>query len=420
MTPIVITPEEILPDEVRLWEALFKSGLQRLHVRKPHVSINELKHMLHSLAKQYHSRVILHQHHILAEEFYLGGIHFKSVHQTDEYPIKRQNISRSRSCHTPLEVLNHYKTHDYVFLSPIYNSISKQGYPSAFYPNEIQTLFQDHPEIKNCIALGGIDQTNIQDCLDLGFMGCALLGSIWEGNHLSPELVSKRFYEIQANSKMMIKNTSISDFQFITNDFSKLNELEQIQQVCKAGAKWIQLRLKNKSDEDILKMGKQAADICHQYQAKLILNDHAHLVKEIGAHGVHLGKADLSPVTARKLLGREYIIGGTANDINDIRQLHQSGVDYIGLGPFRFTQTKKNLAPVLGLKGYKQIIEQCQIENIHLPIVAIGGINIEDVSDLVESGLHGIALSSAITSSENLISTTTNYLKQLINPLCKN
>ncbi|RXQ96095.1 thiamine phosphate synthase [Ancylomarina salipaludis] len=420
MTPIVITPEEILTDEVRLWEALFQSGLQRLHVRKPQASISDLRNMLNDLEKQYHSRVILHQHHILAEEFNLGGIHFKSVHQTDEYPIKRQNISRSRSCHTPLEVLNHYKTHDYVFLSPIYNSISKQGYPSAFYPNEIQTLFQDHPEIKNCIALGGINKTNVQDCLDLGFMGCALLGSIWEGKHLSPELVSKRFCEIQANYKTMTKNTSISDFQFITNDFSKLNELEQIQQVCEAGAKWVQLRLKNQSEYNILQAGKQALKICQQYQAKLIINDHAHLVKEIGAHGVHLGKADMSPIAARELLGREYIIGGTANNIDDIRRLHQSGVDYIGLGPFRFTQTKKNLAPVLGLNGYKQIIEQCQIENIHLPIVAIGGINIEDVSDLVSSGLHGIALSSAITSSKNLISTTTNYLKQLISPLCKN
>ena len=93
--------------------------------------------------------------------------------------------------------------------------------------------------------------------------------------------------------------------------------------------------------------------ICRKYNATLILNDHVHLVKEIGANGVHLGKSDMSPVKARELLGSNYIIGGTANNMEDIRQLHKSGVDYIGLGPFRFTRTKKNLAPILGIEGYK-------------------------------------------------------------------
>ena len=144
MNLIVITPEEILPDEIQLWEALFQSGLQKLHVRKPHISISQLRDMLTCLPEKYHSHVILHQHHKLVYEFNMGGIHFKSSRQVENYSIIDKVLSRSKSCHTPLEVLNNYKTHDYVFLSPIFNSISKKGYPSAFYSDEIKTFFQDH------------------------------------------------------------------------------------------------------------------------------------------------------------------------------------------------------------------------------------------------------------------------------------
>jgi len=420
MTILVITPEEILPDEVQLWEALFLAGLQKLHVRKPQASVSQLRDMLNCLPAEYHSRLILHQHYKLIDEFKLAGVHFKSNSQAEENLGDYKSLSRSKSCHTPLEVLNNYKTHDYVFLSPIFNSISKKGYPSAFYSDEIRTFFQDHPQINNCIALGGINESHIQICKEMGFAGCALLGTIWQGDSLSPELISKRLRDILTRNFNMKKETRISSFQFISNDFSHVDELEQIHQVCQAGARWVQLRLKNRSEQDILKLGKQAAEICQQYQATLVINDHAHLIKEIGAEGVHLGKADMSPVEARKQLGSNLIIGGTANNMDDIRQLHKAGVDYIGLGPFRFTHTKKNLAPVLGLHGYTEIIKQCREENIHLPIVAIGGIKLEDVSSLISCGLHGIALSSSITSDENIINTTKNYLKQITHPSCKN
>ncbi len=418
MTPIVITPPEIIQNEVNLWEALFLAGLERLHVRKPQTTLAEFKGMLTCLPEKYHSRLVLHQHFQLVNEFNLGGLHFKSNVQTAKVDLDCKNLSLSKSCHTPLEVLNNFKKHDYVFLSPIFDSISKKGYPSAFYTDEIRSFFHDNPQVKNCIALGGINVKNAQECLDLGFAGCALLGAIWEGENLSTELISNRFQNIQASYKPMIENLSISRFQFITNDFSNLDELKQIQQVCEAGTKWVQLRLKNRSEHDIIHLGKQVAEICRQYQATFILNDHAHLVKEIGAHGVHLGKADISPIEARKILGSNYIIGGTANNMNDVRQLHKSGVDYIGLGPFRFTQTKKNLAPVLGLSGYEEIIQNCQNESIDMPIVAIGGIEINDIPNLMSMGIHGVALSSSITKSENITNTSKEYLKQLINPLC--
>jgi thiamine-phosphate pyrophosphorylase len=419
MTPIVITPPDIIQNEVHLWKALFLAGLERLHVRKPEATLAELKDMLTCLPTKYHSRLVLHQHFQLIDEFNLGGLHFKSTMQAAKMDLDCKNLNLSKSCHTPLEVLNNFKRHNYVFLSPIFDSISKKGYPSAFYTDEIKSFFQDNPQVKNCIALGGISAKNAQECLDLGFAGCALLGAIWEGENLSEELITNRFQNIQANYKPTIEKPAISSFQFITNDFSELDELEQIKKVCESGAKWVQLRLKNKTDEEIIILGKQAVEICRKYKATFILNDHVHLVKEIGAHGVHLGKADMSPLEARNLLSHEYIIGSTANNMDDVRQLHKAGVNYIGLGPFRFTQTKKNLAPLLGLSGYKEIIKNCQSEAIDIPIVAIGGIEIDNVSSLMSTGIHGIALSSSITQAENISKTTKQYLKQLINPLCK-
>ncbi|MDR2692557.1 MAG: thiamine phosphate synthase, partial [Dysgonamonadaceae bacterium] len=137
------------------------------------------------------------------------------------------------------------------------------------------------------------------------------------------------------------------------------------------------------------------------YGADLYINDHVEICRRIGATGVHLGKSDMPPGEARKILGKNFIIGGTANTFEDILRLNAEGVDYIGLGPFRFTATKKNLSPVLGLPGYKQIMEQCAVRGINLPVFAIGGITAGDIPALLNSGITGIAMSSAILQAEN-------------------
>ena len=104
---------------------------------------------------------------------------------------------------------------------------------------------------------------------------------------------------------------------------------------------------------------------------------------------------------ARVYLGEEFIIGGTANTLEDVMRLHRAGVDYIGCGPFRYTTTKKNLAPVLGVEGYRHIIDGMCEAGINLPVVGIGGVTLEDVPDLKAIGLNGIALSGSILRAEN-------------------
>ena len=146
--------------------------------------------------------------------------------------------------------------------------------------------------------------------------------------------------------------------------------------------------------------------LCREYGAKFILDDHVELVRELNADGVHLGKLDMPVAEARRLLGPEYLIGATANTFEDIERGAGQGADYIGLGPFRFTQTKRNLSPVLGLEGYRTIMERCRNAGIALPVVAIGGITAADVENILATGVTGIALSGALLQAENTLEET--------------
>ena len=136
--------------------------------------------------------------------------------------------------------------------------------------------------------------------------------------------------------------------QFITHQTDTISYLHSAELVLKGGCKWVQLRMKEASTEEIKKTAFKVRKLCKLYNATFIIDDHVVIAREVGADGVHLGKNDLPVAEARKIVGNSFIIGGTANTFEDIEHLVSAGADYIGLGPFRFTETKKNLSPVLG------------------------------------------------------------------------
>ncbi|PZF71466.1 thiamine phosphate synthase [Taibaiella soli] len=197
----------------------------------------------------------------------------------------------------------------------------------------------------------------------------------------------------------------ISRLQYITTDASLAEK------ACIGGAKWIQLRLKNVNYEAYLETAKEVQLVCEQYNAIFIVNDNVSLALETGAHGVHLGKEDMPPAKARDLLGDDFIIGSTANTIEDIIRLSKEPINYIGLGPFRFTKTKENLSPVIGLEGYEAIFAALNKQNIqHPPIVGIGGIETDDIAALLQTGLYGIAVSGIISNAEDPAMITNTLL----------
>ena len=179
---------------------------------------------------------------------------------------------------------------------------------------------------------------------------------------------------------------------------------EQLHNIHKAldnGCHWIQLRFKNQNTLEVFTLAEAVKMLCKEYLATFIINDNVHLVKQLDADGVHLGLSDMKVEEARLILGTTKIIGGTANTFEDVFQRTAEKCDYIGLGPFQFTTTKQNLSPILGLEGYRLIIQQMKIKNIQIPIYAIGGIKLENVEDLMETGIQGIAVSGLITQSKN-------------------
>ena len=203
--------------------------------------------------------------------------------------------------------------------------------------------------------------------------------------------------------------------QFITHSNSRFDYVEGAKQALEGGCRWIQLRMKNKSDSEIEEAASLLKPLCAAYGATFILNDRIDLALKVKADGVHLGKNDTDPAEARKLAGASFIIGGTANTFDDVVALVNKGVDYIGLGPYRFTSTKEKLSPILGLNGYRDIANRCKQAGIELPIVAIGGITREDIPALLKTGIPGIAVSSVILSAADPIKETEEIMNILNN-----
>ncbi|MGL5980649.1 MAG: thiamine phosphate synthase [Phocaeicola sp.] len=191
------------------------------------------------------------------------------------------------------------------------------------------------------------------------------------------------------------------ELQFITHTTERYDHYQGAQLALEGGCRWIQLRMKDASLSEIKKEALRILPICRSYGATFLLDDHLLLAKEVGADGVHLGKQDMPIAEARKLVSDEFIIGGTANSFEDVLMHYQAGANYIGCGPFRFTTTKKNLSPILGLEGYQSIVKQMQEKGIKLPVVAIGGITYEDIPSILKVGIEGIALSGTILQAEN-------------------
>lgn len=184
--------------------------------------------------------------------------------------------------------------------------------------------------------------------------------------------------------------------QFITHRNDRYDEITGTRAVLEGGCRWVQLRMKEATDEEFVRVGREVERLCRRYGATFLVDDRVYLVSELGADGVHLGKNDMPPHEARALLGSDRIIGATANTFEDIERAVASGADYIGLGPFRFTQTKRNLSPILGVEGYREIFTRCRTAGITLPVVAIGGITAADIAPILAAGATGIALSGAL------------------------
>ena len=176
MKLILITTPTYYVEEDQILTALFEEGLDILHLRKPQTSPVYAERLLTLLPEKYHDRIVVHDNFYLKDEYNLKGIHLNS--RNPEIPANYSGHV-SASCHSFEEVLAKKKETDYLFLSPIFDSISKKGYQSAFTAEELKEASRKGIIDQNIIALGGIDESTIEQAKELNFGGVALMGGLW-------------------------------------------------------------------------------------------------------------------------------------------------------------------------------------------------------------------------------------------------
>ena len=201
----------------------------------------------------------------------------------------------------------------------------------------------------------------------------------------------------------------------ITHKNQRFSEYEEVAKAIEGGCKWVQLRMKGTLN---IETAKQVAELCRKNNVRLCIDDNVDIALQCGANTVHLGKNDMPVAEAWEIVkanykGDDFQIGATANTFEDIKHAVSQGASYIGLGPFRFTQTKEKLSSVLGLDGYRKIMQQCKDENINIPVYAIGGIEFEDIDELMKTGITGIAISGAINNADNPTEVTRRIVEKL-------
>lgn len=389
MRRIIITPEEPVPHEAERIACMLRHGAERVHLRHPGISEHAAASILDGIPSDLRPRVSLHDHFGLAVT-YGTGVH---LNRRNPFPPSRLTGPVSSSCHNVDELL-HAIGNDYNFYSPVFASISKPGYGGdGTIGKDLQIVLDQHVVNDRVFALGGVTPKHFEQIEAMGFGGAAMLGAAW---HELPW-----FHRRAA-------------LQYITPAApSEAALIDGIRGALRGGCRWVQLRMKDAAPDEIVRAGRAVAEACRLYGATFIIDDHVELVEACGADGVHLGANDMPVAEARRRLGAGYIIGATANTLPMLRRAWADGADYAGLGPLRFTTTKKNLSPVLGFDGYSTILADARAEGIDFPVVAIGGITADDIAPLARAGVRGVAVSGTIATDPRPALATERLLQHI-------
>lgn len=384
MRRIGITSEvEVFREQERIINFIQSGYVDYFHIRKPSFSEQQMREYLAVFPKEVRQKLSLHDFHSLAFEMRIGGIHINKRNPILKEEYKKKRISVS--CHSIEQVKEWKEKSNYVFLSPIFDSISKKDYKSAFSFDELKKYFNNKILDNKVVALGGVTKDNIKELENIGFSYCALLSDLWQ----------------------------LPKVMFITPNKTKEEIIKECNIVLQEGIKFIQLRMKKASNDEILDVAKQIRPVCDKYCAILIVDDKIELLKSNLFDGVHLGKNDMPIKQAKQITQNKYLLGATCNTIQDVQKAIGNGADYLGIGPYKYTTTKQNLAPILGLEGYKNIIKYMRENKLTTPFYAIGGITLEDLQPLKKIGIFGIALSGTISTATNKQSIIKEILKTL-------
>jgi len=363
-------------EEAALIEGLLRDGVfARVHLRKPG-DARRVRALLEEIAPDVRPRLSVHRFPELAREFGLW------YHCADSEP-EPAGLVCTHSCHRPADLAAHAGA-PYCFLSPIFPSISKEGYTPAFTIAELSG-----PYPCPVVGLGGITPARLLSLRAMGCAGGAMLGYAWRRLAVDPAgfvAEMRRFSRAVAGFRL----------QYITSAHDAASTAAGAIEAMRGGCRWVQVRMKDAPDAEVRRAVELIAPEARRRSVTLLVDDRVELAARMDAvDGVHLGHADMPRAEARAILGAYKIIGSTANTVEQALALAPLS-DYLGVGPFRFTTTKKNLAPVLGAEGIERVAAALKRASLPVPVTAIGGILPADVPTLMRAGASGIAVSGAI------------------------
>ncbi len=389
---IVITPEAIMVDEARILTSILElDNNLRIHLRHPNADDADVSAIVDDIPRALWNRISVHGHYAVAAAHIGIGVHLSASVLAEGGALPPSPLL-SGSCHTAAEVATAPEALSYVTLSPVYDSISKQGYSASINSSD--------PGVRLClsarsvIALGGMAPEHIADVAAAGFAGAAFLGYVWEGGE-----ALERCRRIVAAARGVSRNVPgrfPSPVHLVTDGVDVATTVTQARQAVSGGCRWVQVRMKDADAADRDAALVSLRDFCHSHNAALIVDDDVQAVLRTSIDGVHLGREDMDPAEARAILGPVPLIGATVNSAADAERLVGKPIDYIGLGPWRFTTTKRRLAQPLGAQGTCELVRHIRDLGIRVPILVIGGITCEDIPAVLASGADGIAVSSAI------------------------
>lgn len=204
----------------------------------------------------------------------------------------------------------------------------------------------------------------------------------------------------------------MNDFHFyvITGEqfHPERHYLEVMEEAIKGGADIIQLREKNKTKKQLLQMARELRELTRQYGVTFIVNDHIDIALAVDADGIHLGQDDLPLEEARKIMGPNKIIGISTHALEEAQAAEAGGADYIGVGPVFPTNTKEDVVDPVGLRYVKQVVEQ-----INIPFVAIGGIKLHNVDQVLEAGATRVCVVSAVVGADHVQEATASFSQKI-------
>jgi len=364
-----------------------------VHIRKPGDK-RRARGLMSNIAPEYFNRIRVHYFPELAREFGTG--YHCADGEEEPWP------GCTHSCHR-VEDLAAWPDAPYLFLSPVFPSISKPGYRPKLQMTDL--LGKLSPG--RVVALGGVTLPRMLSLRRMGFAGGAMMGYIW--NHVHAGTLGKLF-----RSSAIIDSFRL---QSITSAPTAVGTVRQVEEAVRGGCTWVQVRMKDAPESEVRQTVEHVIQVLKADDGlrfpTLIVDDYVNIAAGIPeVAGVHLGHADMPRQQAREILGPDKIIGSTANTVEEALSLAPVS-DYLGVGPYRFTSTKKNLAPLLGVEGISAVTRALIEHDMPVPVVGIGGIRLSDVPELLAAGVQGVAVSGAIHAAPDPCMAAREFIETL-------